>query len=116
MIQGGRNTIRGLVLALLIVSRLRGAQSRSKLTLDLLEPLLVKLRDLLVLLLQDLETFDQGVCDLQTLILGLIFVMCLLTVQRSLHLSDSGNDVVCFFGHLILFGGNQLDLVMEGLG
>lgn len=83
-------------------------------TLYLLEALLVQSGNLNVLLLEQLKTTRQRIGDLQVI----VFRGAARTrvVKRDLHLTDGGNHLLGFGDHLLLLGGDQTDLVVEGLG
>lgn len=69
-----------------------------------------------MLLLQDLQAARQWVCDLQILILGFVFAMCLVNIERSFHLLDGIDNSLGLVGHVVLFGLDESHLVMQSFG
>lgn len=66
-----------------------------------------------MLFLQALHASHQRVGDLQVFMLGLVFMVGLVVVERSVHLLDCGYDTLSLFHQIRLLGGDQSYLVVQ---
>lgn len=98
-----------------MVSEMPVGGNFEKLTLDLLEPLLVESANLNMLLLENLQASHQGVRDGQVIII-LMITATFRVVKRSLHLADNSNNPLCLVDHLLLLRSDESDLAVEGFG
>lgn len=84
-------------------------------TPNLLKPFTVNLADLKVLLFEHLQAAGQRVGDLEVLV-GIVVAAGPGVVEGRLHLADGVDGALGLVDHVLLLGGYQSDLVVQGFG
>lgn len=97
-----------------ILAKVLASELRFQPTLYLLEALPMQASNMSLLFPQGLQAVIEGIryCD----VVGVIVPSAIGVVERSLHFANPGNDGLCFVNHFLLFGIDEANLVVEGLG